>query len=43
MGAAKLGQPVPDISPEANITGAEGLTMIYDMFGHLFPNLDGGT
>lgn len=34
-----LGQPVPDISPDATITGAAGLTLTYDAFGHLFPNL----
>ena len=34
-----LGQTVPDVRPDATITGAEGLAMIYDMFGHMFPNL----
>ena len=35
----KLGQPVPDVSPDAPITGAEGLAIIHEMFGHMFPNL----
>jgi hypothetical protein len=34
-----IGQTVPDISPDATISGAEGLGMIHDMFGHMFPNL----
>ena len=35
----KLGQPVPDVSPDAPITGADGLAMVHDVFGHMFPNL----
>jgi phospholipase C len=35
----KLGQPVPEVSPDAPITGAEGLAIIHEMFGHMFPNL----
>jgi phospholipase C len=35
----ELGQSVPDISPDATITGAEGLAIMRDEFGHLFPNL----
>jgi phospholipase C len=35
----KLGQPVPDVSPDAPLTGAEGLAMLHEIFGHMFPNL----
>jgi phospholipase C len=35
----ELGQPVPDIGSDATITGGEGLAMLDDMFGHMFPNL----
>lgn len=36
----ELGQTVPDIGPDTAHTGAEGLAMIHDMFGHMFPNLN---
>jgi phospholipase C len=35
----ELGQSVPDVSPDATIKGAEGLAMIRDLFGQLFPHL----
>jgi phospholipase C len=35
----EIGRPGPDISPDADITGAEGLAIIHDLYGHLFPNL----
>jgi phospholipase C len=35
----QLGQSVPDISPDATITGAEGLAIMRDEFAHMFPNL----
>jgi phospholipase C len=37
-----LGQSVPDISPDAPIKGAEGVAMIRELFGHMFPNLGPG-
>jgi hypothetical protein len=36
---SKLGEPVPDIGSEAPLTGAEGLAIMHDLFGHLFPHL----
>ncbi|MFG2824745.1 alkaline phosphatase family protein [Kitasatospora sp. NPDC048365] len=38
----ELGQSVPDIAPDADLTGGEGLAMLHEMFGHLFPNLRDG-
>ncbi|GAA4996595.1 alkaline phosphatase family protein [Yinghuangia aomiensis] len=38
----ELGQTVPDIAPDATLTGSEGIAMIHAMFGHMFPNLGNG-
>jgi len=35
----ELGQSVPDVSPDADIKGAEGIAIIRDTFGHMFPHL----
>jgi phospholipase C len=36
----ELGQSVPEISPDDDsITGAEGVSILYDLFDHMFPNL----
>jgi phospholipase C len=35
----ELGQSVPDISPDTPVSGREGIAMLHDMFGHMFPNL----
>jgi hypothetical protein len=35
----ELGQTVPPISPDADVTRAEGIAMMREMFGHMFPHL----
>jgi phospholipase C len=35
----ELGQSVPDVSPNTDIKGAEGIAIIRDTFGHMFPHL----
>ena len=37
----ELGQTVPEVSPDATIQGAEGIAIMREMFGHMFPNLGG--
>jgi hypothetical protein len=34
-----IGQPVPDIAPDTALTGSEGVAMVRDLFGHMFPNV----
>ena len=38
----QLGQTVPEISPDATITGAEGRAIMVEEFAHMFPNLGDG-
>ena len=37
----ELGQPVPDIAPDTAPTGSEAVAIMRDLFGHMFPNLQG--
>lgn len=36
----ELGQTVSDVSPDAQVKGAEGLAIMREMFAHMFPNLN---
>lgn len=38
-----LGQPVPDIQPDADIKGGEAVAMVRDMFFNVFPGLRSGS
>ena len=39
----EIGQPVPDIAPDKAPTGSEAVATMRDLFGHMFPNLQGST
>jgi hypothetical protein len=34
---------VPDIAPDTAPTGSEAVAIMRDLFGHIFPNLQGST
>jgi phospholipase C len=37
----EIGQTVPDIPPDTAPTGSEAVAIMRDLFGHMFPNLQG--
>ncbi len=39
----EIGQPVPDIAPDKAPNGSEAVAIMRDLFGHMFPNLQGAT
>ena len=39
--AKEIGQTVPDVGPDAVPTGSEAVAIMRDLFGHMFPNLQG--
>ena len=41
--AKELGQPVPDIKDPAALTGAEGLELVHEAIGHLWPAINHAT
>lgn len=41
--AKEIGQTVPDIAPVTAPTGSEAVAIMRDLFGHIFPNLQGST
>jgi hypothetical protein len=34
---------VPEIAPDTALTGSEAVAIMRDLFGHVFPNLQGST
>jgi hypothetical protein len=41
--AKEIGQSVPDIAPDTAPTRSEAVAIMRDLFGHMFPNLQGST
>jgi hypothetical protein len=41
--AKEIGQTVPDIASDTAPTGSEAVAIMRDLFGHMFPNLQGST
>jgi phospholipase C len=41
--AKEIGQTLPDIAPDTAPTGSEAVAVMRDLFGHMFPNLQGST